>query len=220
LSYSVFAFDAYGTLFDVHAAVRRHAAALGPDAARFSETWRTKQLEYTWVRSLAGRYRDFWKLTEDALDFCFAAFPSADRALRPKLLDAYRRLDCYPEVPELIRTLRREGRQVVILSNGTPEMLNTAVAAAGLEGSFDAILSVDGLGVYKTDKRVYDLVTTRFRVYPDAVSLQSSNRWDIAGATAYGFRTVWINRAGVPDEYPDLAPAAVLPSLEGLAKLG
>lgn len=220
MSTSVFAFDAYGTLFDVHAAVRRHAAALGPDAARFSETWRTKQLEYSWVRSLAGRYRDFWLLTEEALDFCFAAFPSADRALRPKLLEAYRRLECYPEVPELIRTLKREGRQVVILSNGTPEMLDAAVAAAGLEGSFDALLSVDALGVYKTDSQVYELVTTRFRVYPNAVSFQSSNRWDIAGATAFGFRTVWINRAGAPDEYPDLAPAAVLPSLEGLLKLG
>ncbi len=220
MSHSVYAFDAYGTLFDVHAAVRRHAAALGPDAARFSETWRAKQLEYSWVRSLAGRYRDFWRLTEDALDFCFAAFPSADKALRPNLLDAYHKLDCYPEVPELIRTLRREGRQIAILSNGTPEMLDAAVEAAGLKGSFDAILSVDPLRLYKTDFRVYDLVTTHFRVYPDAVSFQSSNRWDIAGATGYGFRTVWINRAGVPDEYPDLTPAAVLPSLEGLLRLG
>jgi 2-haloacid dehalogenase len=216
----VFAFDAYGTLFDVHAAVRRHAAALGPDANRFSEMWRTKQLEYTWVRSLAGRYRDFWSLTEESLDYCFSAFPSADRALRPKLLEAYRRLDCYREVPELIRALKREGKQLAILSNGTPEMLRAAVAAAGLEGSFDAILSVDTLGVYKTDRHVYDLVTTHFRVYPDAVSFQSSNRWDVAGATAYGFRTVWINRSGAPDEYPDMSPAAVLPSLEGLLKLG
>ena len=98
-------------------------------------------------------------------------------------------------MPELIRALKREGRQLAILSNGTPEMLEAAVAAAGLEGSFDAILSVDTIRAYKTDKRVYDLVTTHFRVYPDAVSFQSSNRWDVAGATAYGFRTVWINRA-------------------------
>ena len=123
-------------------------------------------------------------------------------------------------MPELIRALKREGKQLAILSNGTPEMLRAAVAAAGLEGSFDAILSVDTLGVYKTDRHVYDLVTTHFRVYPDAVSFQSSNRWDVAGATAYGFRTVWINRSGAPDEYPDMSPAAVLPSLEGLLKLG
>lgn len=220
MTLSVFVFDAYGTLFDVHAAVRRHAAALGPDAARFSETWRAKQLEYSWVRSMAERYRDFWSLTEDALDYCFAAFPSADRGLREKLLDAYRNLDCYPEVPELIRTLKRQGRQLAILSNGSPAMLEAAVAAAGLEGSFDAVLSVDPLGIYKPDRRVYDLVTTHFRVYPTAVSFQSSNRWDIAGATAFGFRTVWINRSSVPDEYPDLSPAAVLPSLEGLLRLG
>jgi 2-haloacid dehalogenase len=217
---SVFAFDAYGTLFDVHAAVRRHAAALGPDAARFSELWRAKQLEYSWVRSLAGRYRDFWSLTEDALDTAFAAFPEADRGLRAGLLDAYRALECYPEVPEMLRALKLAGRHLAILSNGTPDMLETAIAAAGLSGLFDAVLSVDPLAVYKTDPRAYELVTTHFRVYPDAVSFQSSNRWDIAGATAFGFRTVWINRARAPEEYPDQPPFAVLPSLEGLLKLG
>jgi 2-haloacid dehalogenase len=216
---SVFAFDAYGTLFDVHAAVRRHAGAIGPDAAALSALWRTKQLEYSWVRSLAGRYQDFWTLTEQALDFAFASFPNADRALRPRLLDAYRRLDCYAEVPKIIRGLKQQGKQLAILSNGTPDMLASAVSAAGLDGCFDAILSVDKVQAYKTDQRVYDLVTIHFRVYPEAVSFQSSNRWDIAGATAYGLRTVWINRLGAPEEYSDLAPAAVLPSLEGLLKL-
>jgi len=219
LACSVFAFDAYGTLFDVHAAVRRHAGELGPDADKFSSLWRMKQLEYSWVRALAGRYQDFWRLTEQALDFAFASFPSADRTLRSRLLDAYRHLDCYPEVPELIRALKRDGRQLAILSNGAPAMLNSAVSAAGLDGCFDAVISVDTLKTYKSDPRVYDLVATRFRVYPEAVSFQSSNRWDIAGATAFGCRTVWINRTGSPDEYPDLAPAAVLPTLNGLLKL-
>ena len=217
---SVFAFDAYGTLFDVHAAVRRHAAALGPDAAQFSALWRAKQLEYSWVRTLAGQYRDFWALTEEALDFAFASFAGTHPALRPALLEAYRRLDCYPEVPELIRGLKRQGKQLAILSNGTPDMLASAVSAAGLEGCFDAVLSVDGVRAYKADPRVYDLLTTHFRVYPEAVSFQSSNRWDIAGAAAYGLRTVWINRAGAPDEYPDLPAAAVLRSLDGLLRLG
>ena len=216
---SVFAFDAYGTLFDVHAAVRRHAAALGPDAGPFSALWRAKQLEYSWVRSLAGRYQDFWRLTEQALDFAFASFPTVDPALRPMLVEAYRRLDCFPEVPELIRGLKQDGKQLAILSNGTPAMLASAAAAAGLDGCFDAVLSVDAVRAYKADQRVYDLVTTHFRVYPDAVSFQSSNRWDVAGATAFGFRTVWINRTGAPDEYPDLPPAAILPSLEGLLRL-
>jgi 2-haloacid dehalogenase len=216
---SIYAFDAYGTLFDVHAAVRRHAAALGPDAERFSALWRAKQLEYSWVRTLAGRYQDFWSLTEQALDFAFASLPSADPALRPELVEAYRRLDCYPEVPELIRGLKAQGRQLAILSNGTPDMLESAIGAAGLGGCFDAVISVDEVGAYKSDPRVYDLLTTRFRVYPEAVSFQSSNRWDIAGATAFGLRTVWINRAGAPDEYSDLPPAAVLRSLEGLLRL-
>ena len=219
MSCTVFAFDAYGTLFDVHAAVRRHAAAVGPDAARLSEIWRAKQLEYTWVRTLSGRYLDFWALTEQALDFAFAAVPGADRATRPSLLEAYRHLDCYPEVPEVIRALKADGKQLAILSNGSPGMLADAVSAAGLAGFFDAVLSVDELHAYKTDRRVYDLVTTEFRVYPHAVSFQSSNRWDVAGATAYGLRTVWINRGGAPDEYADLAPAAVLPSLVGLTRL-
>ena len=217
---SIYAFDAYGTLFDVHAAVRRHAAALGSDAAQFSALWRARQLEYSWVRTLAGRYQDFWTLTEQALDFAFAAFPGTDRSLRPVLLEAYRKLDCYPEVPELIRGLRNQGKRLAILSNGTPDMLASAIAAAGLDGCFDAVLSVDEVRAYKSDPRVYDLLTTHFRVYPEAVSFQSSNRWDIAGATASGLRTVWINRTGAPDEYADLAPAAVLPSLEGLPRLG
>jgi 2-haloacid dehalogenase len=217
---TVFAFDAYGTLFDVHAAVRRHAAAIGPDAGRLSELWRAKQLEYSWVRSLAGRYLDFWRLTEEALDFAFASVPTASRDTRSALLEAYLHLDCYPEVPETIRALKHDGKQLAILSNGSPAMLSDAVSAAGLEGFFDAVISVDELRVFKTDQRVYELVTTRFRVYPRSVSFQSSNRWDIAGATVNGMRTVWINRTGAPEEYTDLAPSAVLPSLEGLLRLG
>ena len=216
---SIFAFDAYGTLFDVHAAVRTNAEALGPDAPRLSELWRAKQLEYSWICTLGGRYRDFWTLTVDALDFAFASLPAADPVLKPKLLEAYRRCDCYPEVPELVRGLKAQGKQLAILSNGTPDMLAAAISAARLDGCFDAVLSVDEIRAYKVDPRVYDLVTTHFRVYPDAISFQSSNRWDVAGAAAFGLRAVWINRAGAPDEYPDLPPTAVLPSLEGLLRL-
>jgi len=181
--------------------------------------WRQKQLEYSWIRTLLDRYQDFWSLTEQALDYALAAVPSADPSVKPALLSAYRRLDAYPEVPGLIKALRGQGKLLAILSNGTPEMLAQAVSAAGLDGCFDAILSVDELRAYKTDPRVYDLATTQFRVYPEAVSFQSSNRWDVAGAAAFGFRAVWINRAGAPDEYRDLAPAAVLPDLSGLATL-
>ena len=219
MRHPVYIFDAYGTLFDVHAAVRRYADRIGPDGARLSAIWREKQLEYSWVRALSGRYRDFWQLTEAALDTAFALVPSVDRAWRDDLLAAYSRLDCYPEVPAVLRTLSEGGARLAILSNGSPAMLEGAVDAAGIGKLLDAVLSVDTLRTYKPHPDVYDLVTGHFRTFPDAVSFQSSNRWDIAGATAFGFRTVWINRAGMPDEYADIAPAAVLSSLEGLPAL-
>ena len=129
MSYSAYVFDAYGTLFDVHAAVRRHAEAVGPDGPLLSDIWRTKQLEYSWVRSLMGRYKDFWQLTEDALDYAFDKVPSADRSSRERLLDAYRRLDTYPEVVRVLRALKDRGMRLAVLSNGSPEMLASAVAS-------------------------------------------------------------------------------------------
>lgn len=216
MTHSAYVFDAYGTLFDVHAAVRRHADAIGREGQLLSDIWRAKQLEYSWVRTLMGSYRDFWQLTEDALDFALARVPSADPALRAKLLEAYWRLDCYPEVPGVLKALKADGARIAILSNGSPAMLEAAVRSAALDGVIDEIFSVDPVRRFKTDPQVYDLVVTAWRLYPDSVSFQSSNRWDIAGARKFGFRTVWINRSGQPDEYTDLAPALILPSLEGL----
>lgn len=213
---SCFVFDAYGTLFDVHAAVRRNASDVGPDAVRLSEIWRAKQLEYSWVRTLAGAYADFWVLTEQALDFAFAAVPSADPKLRARLLEAYRTLDCYPEVPAVLRTLKAAGSRVAILSNGSPAMLEVAIGSAALDALVDAVFSVDAVGRFKTHPDAYDLVTAAWRIYPSEVSFQSSNRWDIAGARKFGFRTVWINRTNQPDEYPDLPPSLILPDLRAL----
>lgn len=217
MPYAAYVFDAYGTLFDVHAAVRRHAREVGPDYQRFSELWRAKQLEYSWTRALMGAYRDFWQLTEEALDFTFQRIPDVDPALRARLLEAYWKLDCYPEVPAVLRTLKSAGARVAILSNGSPAMLKSAVANAALETVIDDIFSVDALRTYKTAPAVYDAVTTSYRLYPASVSFQSSNRWDVAGAAKFGFRTVWINRAGMPDEYFDLGPSLILPTLEALA---
>jgi 2-haloacid dehalogenase len=217
MTIKVFAFDAYGTLFDVHAAVRRHAAAVGPDAAALSDVWRIKQLEYTWVRSLMGVHRDFWQLTADALDYALARFPAVDRKLKAPLLEAYRALDAFPEVPGVLAGLKRGGSRLAILSNGSEAMLAAAVERAKIGDLLDAVLSVDTVGIFKTDPKVYRLVLDRFGVAPAEVSFQSSNRWDIAGAAAFGFRPVWINRTGQPDEYGDLPPAAVLSSLSGLA---
>ncbi|MEM6711520.1 MAG: haloacid dehalogenase type II [Pseudomonadota bacterium] len=219
MPYPVYVFDAYGTLFDVHAAVRRYADQIGPDGARLSQIWREKQLEYSWVRALADQYKDFWKLTEEALDTAFAMVPSVDRAYRADLLAAYSRLDCYPEVPKVLRSLSEGGAKLAILSNGSPTMLDGAVEAAGIGDLLDAVLSVDTLRTYKTKGDVYEMATSHFRAFPETVSFQSSNRWDVAGATAFGFRTVWINRAGMPDEYTDLSPVAVLSSLDGLEAL-
>lgn len=211
-----YVFDAYGTLFDVHAAVRRHAGEIGPDGQLLSEIWRAKQLEFSWVRSLMGDYLDFWQLTEQALDYAFQKVPSADRGLRQNLLDAYWALDCYPEVPSVLKALKADGARLAILSNGSPAMLESAVKSSALDSLFDAVFSVDEVQRFKTDPAVYEIATTAWRLYPDAIYFQSSNRWDIAGATRFGFRTVWINRTSQPDEYLDYPPALVLPSLEGL----
>jgi len=214
--HSAYVFDAYGTLFDVHAAVRRHAGEIGPDGQRLSEIWRAKQLEYSWVRGMMGAYRDFWALTEEALDYALKQVPGADPALRASLLEAYWKLDCYPEVPTVLKALKARGAKLAILSNGSPDMLASAVGNAALDNVLDDVFSVDALKTFKTDPSVYEMVTTAYRIYPDAVSFQSSNRWDIAAATHFGFRTVWINRTNGTDEYGDLAPSMVLPSLDQL----
>lgn len=216
MRHTAYVFDAYGTLFDVHAAVRRYSDRVGPDAQLLSEIWRAKQLEYSWVRTLMGSFADFWQLTEQALDFAFAKVPTADPGLRQELLEAYWRLDCYPEVPAVLKALKADGARLAILSNGSTKMLEAAVRSAALDHVLDDVFSVDAVRRFKSDPSVYDMVTTAWRLYPDAISFQSSNRWDVAGATRFGFRTVWINRSGQPEEYRDLRPSLILPSLEGL----
>lgn len=210
-------FDAYGTLFDVHSAVARHADAVGPEAARLSELWRTKQLEYSWVLSLVGRYEPFWTLTRRALDYALARCPGVDPSVRPRLLDAYRTLDAYPEVAGVLTRLRERGLRTGILSNGDPGMLGDAVASSGLGALLDAVLSVDAVRTFKTSPRAYELVEAALGTRPNKVVFVSSNRWDIAGAAAFGFRSVWVNRAGLPDEYPGLEPAATVADLSALA---
>lgn len=214
--YAAYVFDAYGTLFDVHAAVRRHASDVGPQGQHLSDIWRQKQLEYSWVRALMGEYRDFWQLTEQALDYALAVVPEVESKHRDMLLETYWKLDCYDEVPAVLKSLKDRGAKLAILSNGSPAMLESAVKNAALDTILDDIFSVDELRTFKTAPEVYELVTTAYRLYPETVSFQSSNRWDIAGARSFGFRTVWINRASGPDEYRDLSPDMVLPNLQRL----
>jgi 2-haloacid dehalogenase len=215
----VFVFDAYGTLFDVHAAIARHSDAAGPDAERFSEIWRQKQLEYSWTLTLAGRYLDFWTLTERALDYAFARVPSVNRALRPKLLDAYLRLDAYADARAAVAALKARGLNTAILSNGSPRMLSAAVEASGMAGDLDAVISVDAVHVYKPRPEVYALVTDRFGIASQQVVFVSSNRWDVMGAAAFGFRPLWVNRTRMPEEYADAPPLRVVSDLSALPSL-
>jgi 2-haloacid dehalogenase len=213
---SVHVFDAYGTLFDVHAAIARHRAAAGPDADRFSELWRTKQLEYTWTLTLAGQYVDFWTLTERALDYCFARIGSVDRALRPKLLEAYLSLDAFADAQAALAQLKDRGQRLAILSNGAPRMLDAAVNASGFAEILDGVLSVDAVRMYKPRPEVYALVTDGLKVAPRDVAFVSSNRWDVMGAAAFGFHPIWVNRARMPEEYADRRPDQVIYELSAL----
>jgi 2-haloacid dehalogenase len=212
-----FVFDAYGTLFDVHAAVARHRDAAGPEADLFSETWRIKQLEYAWLLSAAGHYVDFWTLTQRALDYAFARFPTVDRALRAALLDSYFKLDAYPDARAALTALKARGVKTAILSNGSPKMLQTAVENANIGADLDAVLSVDTIRLYKPRAEVYALATDAFALVPADIGFVSSNRWDVMGATSFGFKCVWVNRAGMPEEYPELAPVKVVRNLSALA---
>jgi len=214
--HSAYVFDAYGTLFDVHAAVRKHEGLVGPDHAALSDVWRSKQLEYTWTRTLMNRYVDFWDITKQALDFAFSKFPSAPPRAKQMLLDAYWELDCFEEVPTVLKTLKEAGVTTGILSNGSSGMLMAAVKSAGIEDMIDHIISVDRIEKFKALPEVYQMVVDDLRVYPDTISFQSSNRWDVAAAAAFGFRPVWCNRGSQPDEYIDLSPELVLADLNGL----
>jgi 2-haloacid dehalogenase len=214
-----YVFDAYGTLFDVHAAIARHRDACGPDADRLSEMWRTKQLEYSWTLTLAGCYEDFWSLTTRALDYALARFPSVPTTVRQRLLDAYFELDAFPDSSLCLAALKNRGARTAILSNGSPRMLAAAVAGARLEGLLDAVLSVDALRLYKPRSEIYAMVTDTLKAQAGDVVFVSSNRWDVMGAVAFGFAGIWVNRAGMPDEYPDHPPRAIISNLAALPAL-
>ena len=212
-------FDAYGTLFDVSAAAREEAAAPGREAfqARWMEVanfWRLKQLQYSWLRAVADAHTDFWQVTQDGLDWALEATGlDGDNELRQRLLDLYWELQAYPEVPEMLAALKNGGMQVAILSNGSPDMLNGAVDSAGIGPHLDDVLSVESVGVFKPDARVYDLVGQRFGCKPDEVLFVSSNGWDAAASSGYGFETVWVNRAGEPVDRLPWRPKHILSDL-------
>ena len=212
-------FDAYGTLFDFNSAVARHRDAIGPKADALADLWRLKQIQYTWLRNSMGAYAPFWQVTGEALDHCLAVHGIHTPAVRDRLMNAYLALDPFPEVPAMLDLLKRSGMRLAILSNGNPGMLDPMVAASGLADRFEAVLSVDEVGVYKVAPKVYGLVEARCGVTPDKVCFLSSNCWDAHGAAHFGFRTVWINRAGAPDDNLPGTPVAQLRDLSQLPSL-
>ena len=211
-------FDAYGTLFDVHSAVARLRARVGGQADALSQLWRTKQLEYTWLRALIGRHVDFWQVTGDALDYALAR-TGTDPAVREPLMQAYLALDAYPEVPGVLRRLREGGLRTAILSNGAPKMLEAGARSAGIDALLDAILTVEDVGIFKPHPKVYQLAVDRLALPPEAIAFQSSNAWDVHGAATFGLRAVWINRLGLPPERLPGAPERELNDLTGLPGL-
>lgn len=208
-----FVFDAYGTLFDTSSPVTRHAAAIGPDAAAFAAMWRAKQLEYTWTHSLMGIWIHFWMLTQASLDHTFARFPRVDRHLRQALLDGWRNLDVFPDSAPCLDRLGQAGFGRAILSNGERDMLADVIRAAGLASRFELVLSVDEVSIFKPAPAVYELARARIGLQPHEIAFVSSNRWDVAGAAAFGFVPIWVNRTGQPSEYPGLEAVATVSDL-------
>ena len=213
-------FDAYGTLFDVHAAVARGGAALGDKADAVSALWRQKQLEYTWLRSLMPAHVDFWQVTGDALDYALESHGVDDAALKQRLMELYRTLDAYPDVKDCLSVLRGAGKQTAILSNGAPAMLEAAVASAGIAELLDAVLSIEEVGIYKPDPRVYRLAVDRLGLGSAAeICFVSNNAWDSAAGANFGYRVARLNRFGMPRERLPGDPVAEMKSLAELPGL-
>ncbi len=212
-------FDAYGTLFDFNSAVMRCRDDIGDTAERLSDIWRQKQLQYTWLRSLMNHHADFWQVTGEALDFALAAVRIDNAELRERLMALYLELDTFPEVTDVLTGLKQGGMQTVILSNGAPNMLNAGVDAAGIGELLDQVLSVEEVGIFKPDPKVYQLAVNRLGVAPSKICFMSSNGWDAVGAAAFGFRVIWVNRYKQPTEQLPASPDAMIDTLSPLPKL-
>jgi len=213
-------FDAYGTLFDVHAVVRAGGERLGDKAVAVSQHWRKKQLEYAWIRSLTGAHADFAQVTADALSHALDVFGVSDALLHEELIEAYLSLPAFDDAEACLKALRSRGKRLAILSNGTPSMLESALASAGLQGLFEQVISVEDVAIYKPSRRAYRLAMQKLKVDSGLdVAFVSGNAWDAQSAAAFGFQAVWINRDGAPPERLPGKPAAVIASLQDLPPL-
>jgi len=186
-------FDAYGTLFDVNSAAKKCKEKIGDKWESFANYWRTTQLEYTWLRSLMRRHKDFWQVTEDSLDKSMKAF-KIDYSMKNELLDLYKVLSTYPEVQEVLNKLKEKGCKLSMLSNGTPALLNQLVKNNNLEGLFNDIFSIEEVGIYKPDSKVYEMPVKKYKINSNEIAFLSANTWDVSGGGNYGYNAIWVNR--------------------------
>ena len=213
-------FDAYGTLFDVHAPMRKLAADIGPKADEISKLWRQKQLEYTWLRSLMGVHADFWHVTGDALDYALDAHGVSEPGLRDEIMALYLKLDAYPEVAAALEAVKARAKLTAILSNGSPSMLDAAVRHAGLEKLFNMVLSVEDVGIYKPSRRVYRHAMQKLQIHDaPSVCFVSANTWDAQGAAQFGFQSVRVDRFGLKDDRIPGKPAGLIKDLSELPSI-
>ncbi len=208
-------FDAYGTLFDVNSAAEKCKNKIGEKWEDFANHWRTTQLEYTWLRSLMNRHKDFWQVTEDSLKKSMEAY-KIETSMRNDLLNLYKVLSPFEEVLETLKSLKEKKYKLAILSNGTPELLNELVKTNNLESFFDDIFSIEEVGVYKPDTKVYDIPIKKYGIKKNEVIFLSSNTWDVSGGGNYGYQSIWVNRNKNIFDYLDYKPKNQINSLKGL----
>ena len=208
-------FDAYGTLFDVNSAAEKCKDKIGDKWEPFANFWRTTQLEYTWLRSLMGRHKNFWQITEDSLDKSMKAF-KIEFSMRDELLDLYKVLSPFKEVQETLKTLKEKKLKLAILSNGTPSLLNELVKSNNLENLFDDIFSIEEVGVYKPNSKVYDMPVKKYKIRKDEIAFLSANTWDVSGGGNYGYQAIWVNRNNNIFDNLDFKPKLEIKNLSGL----
>ena len=208
-------FDAYGTLFDVNSAAKKCKDKIGDKWEGFANYWRTTQLEYTWLRSLMNRHKDFWQVTEDSLDKSMKAF-KIDNSMRSKLLDLYKILSTFPEVKEVLNNLKEKNYKLAILSNGTPSLLNELVKSNNLDNIFDDIFSIEEVGIYKPDSKVYDIPIKKYQIQKNEVVFLSANTWDVSGGGNYGYNAVWVNRNNNIFDNLDFKPVHEIENLKDI----
>ena len=211
-------FDAYGTLFDVNSAAEKCKDKIGDKWEGFANYWRTTQLEYTWLRSLMKRHKDFWQVTEDSLDKSMKTY-KIDSSMKNELLDLYKKLSPFNEVPEVLKLLKEKNFKLAILSNGTPSLLKELVKSNKLDNIFDDLFSVEDVGIYKPDSKVYDMPINKYQIKKEAIAFLSANTWDVSGGGNYGYNSIWVNRNNNIFDNLDFKPSYEIQNLKELEEI-